>query len=353
MTLRWRVTRTVLASLVLSLALGVVFTIRDPSWVAFGVNTGVSLLYSLSIGLPSTLIFGRLQPRLERSAFGQWAMYLGVLAAIVLVASLVVGVVLVVVGLVEPSDLWRQYRGGLIVSLAISVPVTIGAATMSRIQRTLQRTEGEKQRALALAAEARLASLESRVRPHFLFNALNSAIALIPEDPSRAEDVLERLSGLLRASLDAQARLVTLDAELAVVTDYLEIERVRFADRLRFEFDVPTELRGVDVPPFSVQTLVENSVKYAVSARQQGASIRITVRHDDQRVVIEVSDDGPGFGGGIWMPGHGLHELRARLDAVYGDRARLVAPADIAAGAAVRIELPYEQPSRLRARGAA
>ena len=336
---RRRVMRTVLASLVLSLALGVLFTIRNPSLVAFGVNTGVSFLYSLSIGLPSTLIFGRLQPRLERSAFGQWAMYLGILAAIVLVASLFVGVVLVMIGLVETSDLWRQYRGGLIVSLAVSIPVTIGAATMSRIQRTLQRTESEKQRALALATEARLASLESRVRPHFLFNALNSAIALIPEDPRRAEDVLERLSGLLRASLDAQARLVTLDAELRVVTDYLEIERVRFADRLRYDVDVPPELRSVELPPFAVQTLVENSVKYAVSARQQGASIRIVVRRDEQRVVVEVSDDGPGFGGGIWMPGHGLHELRARLDALYGERARLIAPADTDIGAAVRIEV--------------
>lgn len=339
-TLRRRVTRTVLASIVLSLGLGVVFTMREPSLVAFAVNTGVSLLYSLSIGLPSTLIFGRLQPRLERSAFGQWAMYLGVLAAIVLVASLFVGVVLVAVGLIEPSDLWRQYRGGLIVSLAISIPVTIGAATMSRIQRTLQRTEGEKQRALALAAEARLASLESRVRPHFLFNALNSAIALIPEDPRRAEGVLERLSGLLRASLDAQARLVTLDAEIAVVTDYLEIERVRFADRLRYEVDVPVSVRAVEVPPFSVQTLVENSVKYAVSARQQGANIRITARRDGERLVIEVTDDGPGFGQGALVAGHGLHELRARLDALYGDRARLVAPADVTNGAAVRIEVP-------------
>jgi signal transduction histidine kinase len=338
-SVRRRVTRTVVASLVLSAALAVLFTLRDPSLLRFTITFAASLMYSLAIGLPATLIFGRLRPQLATSAFRQWAIYLGVLAAIVLVASLLVGLMLVAVGLVDLDRLWDQYRYGLVVSLAVSIPVTVGAATMSRLQDAIHRTEGEKQRALALAAEARLASLESRVRPHFLFNALNSAIALIPEDPRRAEDVLERLSALLRASLDAQAGLVTLDAELAVVTDYLEIERVRFSDRLRYDVDVPVDLRSREVPAFSLQTLVENSVKYAVSARQQGAHVRITARRDGDRLVFEVTDDGPGFGGAVWVPGHGLHELRARLDAIYGDRARLVAPADVAAGAAVRIEI--------------
>lgn len=329
---RRRVTRILAASGVLALGLGLLFTLRDPSPLAFVLNVTVSFMYSVAIGLPATLIFSRLKPHLYRSAFRQWTIYLGVLTIIVLVASLVVGLTLVVVGLVEPAEMWAVYRRGLLVSFAVSIPGTIGAATMSR-------TQGEKQRALALAAEARLASLESRVRPHFLFNALNSAIALIPEDPRRAEDVLERLSGLLRASLDAQARLVTLDAELAVVVDYLEIERVRFSDRLRYEVDVPAELRSREVPAFALQTLVENSVKYAVSARQEGACIRIAARQDRDRLVIEVTDDGPGFGGAVWVAGHGLHELRARLDAVYGERARLIAPVEVAAGAAVRIEI--------------
>jgi two-component system LytT family sensor kinase len=337
---RRRVTRTVAASIVLSLALGVLFTLRAPSVLAFVVAAGVSLLYSLAIGLPATLIFGRLRPQLASTAFRQWAMYPGVLAAIVLVASLIVGLLLVAVGLVELDRLWDQYRFGLAVSLAVSIPVTVGAATMSRMQDALHKTDSERQRALALAAEARLASLESRVRPHFLFNALNSAIALIPEDPRRAEDLLERMSGLLRASLDAQARLVTLDAELAVVTDYLEIERVRFADRLRYDVDVAADVRAVEIPAFSVQTLVENSVKYAVSARHHGATIRVLARRDGDRLVLDIVDDGPGFGDGVWMPGHGLYELRARLDALYGDRARLVAPAEVAKGAAVRLEVP-------------
>ena len=308
--------------------------------LAFAVNAAVSLLYSLSIGMPATVIFGRLKPHIGgRPVLGQWLIYVGVMLAIVLIASLFVGVVLVLVGLVDASEVWIFYRRGLIISFAISIPVTIGAATMSRLQDALHRSEGEKARALALATEARLQSLESRVRPHFLFNALNSAIALIPEDPQRAEDLLERLCALLRFSLDAQTRLVPLGEELRVVTDYLEIERVRFGDRLGYTLDVPDDLRALDVPAFAIQTLVENSVKYAVSPRKHGARIVVRARRDGELLSIDVTDDGPGFVGDVWLAGHGLDGLRSRLDALYGQRARLVAPVAGAAGAAVRIEL--------------
>jgi LytS/YehU family sensor histidine kinase len=151
--------------------------------------------------------------------------------------------------------------------------------------------------------------------------------------------VLERLSALLRSSLDAQARVVTLGEELRVVTDYLEIERVRFGDRLAYTIDVPAALHACEVPAFALQTLVENSVKYAVSARSHGARIAVTASRDGARLRVEIADDGPGFTGEIWKTGHGLEGLRSRLDALYGARARLIAPVETAGGAAVRIEI--------------
>ena len=320
-------------SIGLSILLGIILSFPDPQPVEVVLNAAVSLAYSLAIGIPANLIFHRLKPRLHgRPALKQWGMYLGVMLAIVLVASLLVGMGLVAVGIVDASRMWDVYTNGLVISLAVSAPVTVGAVTMSRMSESLHRSQ-------RLASEARLASLESRVRPHFLFNALNSAIALIPEDPARAEDVLVRLSALLRFSLDAHARLVPLGEELRVVTDYLEIERVRFGDRLAFAIDVPAELHACEVPAFALQTLVENSVKYAVSARKQGARIAVQARRIGDRLAIEISDDGPGFTGEVWQPGHGLDGLRARLAALYGDRAKLVAPADATTGASVRIEI--------------
>lgn len=316
----------------LSILLGLLFSLPDVRLVEFAINAGVSLMYSLAIGLPANVIFHRLKPRIGGPALKQWGIYLGVMLAIVLVASAFVGALLVVIGLVDGSRMWDVYTNGLLVSLAVSAPVTVGAVTMSKMQESLHRSQ-------QLASEARLASLESRVRPHFLFNALNSAIALIPEDPKRAEDVLERLSALLRYSLDAHARVVPLGEELRVVTDYLEIERVRFGDRLAFAIDVPAELHACEVPAFALQTLVENSVKYAVSARKQGARIEVKARRAGDRLHVEITDDGPGFAGEIWLPGHGLDGLRARLDALFGARAKLVAPASDVGGASVRIEI--------------
>ncbi len=338
--------RTLLSSVGLGFFVGALMSFgRGFELVQFALFVAVSTLYSASIGLPATIALMHLRPRLYgRPELRQWLTYVGVILACTLFGTLFTRLVLVACGLMTLDEMWGGYLQGLEISLAICVPITVGAVSFSRLQNRLNASEGERQRALALAAEARLASLESRVRPHFLFNALNSAIALIPEDPARAEDVLQRLCGLLRFSLDAHTRIVPLRDELRVVTDYLEIERVRFGDRLSYKIDVPDELLGVAVPAFAIQTLVENSVKYAVSPRKQGAGIRIAARRVDGRLLIDISDDGPGFAGAIWLPGHGLDGLRARLDALYGGEARLVAPYESAggAGAAVRIDLRAE-----------
>ncbi len=308
----------------------------------FAITAGIAMLYGTAIGVPSMLVSRLLRPK--GSELRQWLSYAGVLLAVTLVASFAVGLILVAVGLYSLDGLWANYFRGLQISLAIAIPMTIGAVSSSRLHARLAATELERKRAEGLAAEARLASLESRIRPHFLFNALNSAIALIPEEPASAEKVLERLCVLLRFSLDAQPnRLIPLGEELQIVTDYLEIERVRFGDRLGYQLDVPDELRAIAIPAFAVQTLVENSVKYAVSPRKHGAKIQVRAHRHNDRLTLEISDDGPGFSGPVWLAGHGLDGLRARLDALYGAGAELVAPAlslTGTTGAAVTIELP-------------
>jgi LytS/YehU family sensor histidine kinase len=226
------------------------------------------------------------------------------------------------------------------ISVAIGVPCTAGAFIYARLHAEIRDREIEKERASAAALEARLASLESRTRPHFLFNALNSAMALIPDEPAAAERVLERLAVLLRASLDSHASVVPLRDELAMMVNYLEIERVRFGERLVYDLDVPDELKSIEIPAFALQTLVENSVKYAVSPRKAGAKITVRARRVENRLVIDVCDDGPGFTSDAWIAGHGLDSLRARLQALYGADATLVVPAASSTGAIVSIEVP-------------
>jgi LytS/YehU family sensor histidine kinase len=184
-------------------------------------------------------------------------------------------------------------------------------------------------------AQARLASLESRLRPHFLFNTLNSILALIREDPKAAELVTERLARLLRYSLDAtEHSTVRLDQELKVATEYLEIEKTRFGDRLRYSIDVPDHLMPTQVPPFCLQTLVENSVKYG------GGEIRVSAHNGNGRLLVRVWDSGTGFPEDAQLPaGHGLHNLKERLDALWGSNAAVEFPRqDI--GTTVQISIP-------------
>jgi LytS/YehU family sensor histidine kinase len=213
-------------------------------------------------------------------------------------------------------------------------------AQLADVTLELRTRELDHERARKMAVEARLASLESRVQPHFLFNTLNAISALIHEDPDRAERTVERLAALLRFSLDATERgIVPLDQELAIVADYLEIEKTRLGARLGYVLDVSPEARRAEILPLAVQTLVENSVKHAIAPRPEGGKIRVEASALDGRLVVAVWDDGPGFTADAMVPGHGLDNLQGRLSARYGDAATLdVARRD--GGTLVTVSLP-------------
>jgi len=130
-----------------------------------------------------------------------------------------------------------------------------------------------------------------------------------------------QLASLLRSSLDQLTPLVPLEEELRTVRSYLEIERVRFGERLRYDIATDPAAAGVRVPRLAVQTLVENSVKYAVSPRREGASIAVRSAANNGHLRIEVEDDGPGFEASALPEGHGLALLRARLAMTFGDAA--------------------------------
>jgi LytS/YehU family sensor histidine kinase len=231
-----------------------------------------------------------------------------------LIGSIVAIAALVVVGVVPPHNFGEWFRGSL--RIAIVITLTIGLFITG--YETMRAREAQA------VTQAKLASLESRVQPHFLFNTLNSIAALIHEDPHGAERMTGQLASLMRTSLDQAAKpLVSLDDELKTVRDYLAIEQVRFGDRLRYRVDIDEAARQASVPRLSIQTLVENSVKYAVSPRRDGASIAIAVRvatADSRRFrtfVVTVEDDGPGFDAADIPSGHGLALLRDRVGLLF------------------------------------
>ena len=252
--------------------------------------------------------------------------------------------ILVALRWVRPEEMWLEYSGSLRIAIAITLLVgavvtafemltfRLHAATLELRTRQL-----EEERARKLATEAKLSSLESRIHPHFLFNTLNSISALIREDPARAERTVERLAALLRYSLDSSARrLVPLRQEMRVVQDYLEIEKTRFGDRLRYTVDVPDGIGELEVPPLTLQTLVENCIKHAVSSNRFGGEIRVIARLGAGHLLLEVSDDGPG---GADPAGSGLRGVADRVAELSGSVTIRSAPGD---GTSVLARLPAE-----------
>ena len=224
---------------------------------------------------------------------------------------------------------WRQYLRTLQVAspfaLAFGLGVFFWASLRNQLfeaQQKLHEKEIGEERTRKLALEARLRSLEARIHPHFLFNTLNSISALIATDPVRAEMMVGRLAAMLRSLLDrTNAPLIPLGDEIAIVADYVEIEKARAGSKLRVELQIPDELRDVPVPPLAVQSLVENAVKHGIMPERNGGDVMVTANASDGRVTIQVADSGRGFDLTSVPPGHGLDNLVGRLDALFGDKA--------------------------------
>src|SRR5213076_1878270 len=140
---------------------------------------------------------------------------------------------------------------------------------------------------------ARLSELQARIRPHFLFNTLNSAIALVREDPARAEAILEDLSDLFRHALMDPGESVTLADEIALARRYLDIEQVRFGERLRIEWAIDPAAGAARVPPLVLQPLVENAVKHGVEPSDAGAQVRVSTKRRGNTVVVKVTNTVP------------------------------------------------------------
>jgi two-component system sensor histidine kinase AlgZ len=156
---------------------------------------------------------------------------------------------------------------------------------------------------------ARLSELQARIRPHFLFNTLNSAIALVRDDPARAEMILEDLSDLFRHALKEPGEFVTLDEEVMLARRYLQIEQVRFGDRLQVEWSIDPAAGSARVPPLVLQPLVENAVKHGVEPSAAGAQVKVSTQRRSGTVVIKVTNTVPA---GQGRPGHGVAQDNVR-----------------------------------------
>jgi len=174
-----------------------------------------------------------------------------------------------------------------------------------------------------LLGEAELQALRAQINPHFLFNAFNALYGAIPRSVTGARRTLLDLTEILRYSLDGQRQYVALEEELRVVEAYLAIERLRLQDRLSVRIDCDEAARGARIPAFTIQPLVENAVKHGISEKTEGGEITVEIRMEGDGVSVAVRDDGVGFDAGAGSEsGHGLQNVRRRLELCYGEAAR-------------------------------
>ena len=183
-----------------------------------------------------------------------------------------------------------------------------------------------------------------QVHPHFLFNTLHAITVLIREDPASATRVVTRLGDLLRLTLSrATTAQVSFRRELEILTLYLEIERMRFHDRLEIEYDVQPATLGALVPDLILQPLVENAIRHGVSPKAGTGRIRVQSRHEADWLVLEIRDNGAGLPQGERpRDGIGLSTTRARLERLYAGRHQLTLENLPDGGCVARIRVPFE-----------
>ena len=210
-------------------------------------------------------------------------------------------------------------------------------------QRDTARLALERSQLETQLAQARLDSLKMQLHPHFLFNTLNSISVLMRDDVESANQMLVRLSELLRIALkSSSSHEVLLKDELDFLVRYLEIEKIRFQDRLQFEFDVDDRALASKVPNLILQPIVENAIKYGVAPQASNGLIKISAAKENGSVHLVVADNGPGFdtssddGNGI-----GLKNTRERLRKLYADRHEFVVTSGARGGVQVEITLPF------------
>ena len=205
----------------------------------------------------------------------------------------------------------------------------------------------QRERLESQASSAQLAMLRYQLNPHFLFNTLNSISTLVLlKQTERANAMLARLSSFLRYTLvNEPTAKVTLAQEVETLKLYLEIEKMRFEDRLRPHFKIESETIGARLPSLLLQPLIENAIKYAVTPSENGADIWLTAVREGQAVRIEVADNGNGDGADVAASpstGVGLANIRDRLSQAYGAAHRFETRKNDKGGFSVILEIPYE-----------
>jgi two-component system, LytTR family, sensor kinase len=321
------------------------------------IGTPVALSRAILRVLPFWLLVGALAPpvislarRFRPARYEFWSRVpIQVVTVMVLAFTLLAGRALLDPLGPQPPGFMRQSAWNLLQTYfvidVLALAALVGLFDALYYYREARTQEVAASRLQANLAEARLQMLVAQFEPHFLFNTLNAISVLALEGNNKAVvDMLGRLSELLRVSLDGKRPAeVPLEMEIQFITDYLEIQRIRFSDRLSLVKDVQPEVVGALVPSLILQPLVENAVVHGIAQRRGPGCVTVSASRQENSLLLEVSDTGPGFRSAESegaARGLGLATTRARLEQLYGSDQRLECVDLPEGGASVRLSLP-------------
>lgn len=300
------------------------------------------LLVSLSIGWSVNLAFVLAHDWLS-GRIGPW------LAPVPIVAlGLAVGLVIggALVGN-HPLYFFTQSFATLGLALFFGITGSLIFYTRERLYRTSQQlaeAELRESQQQKLLTETELKLLQAQIEPHFLFNTLSNIAQLIPGDPELAGKTLENLTTLLRTSLTrTRTGETTLGQEIEFADAYLAIQATRMQGRLRYEIELPDELRDIPLPPLLVQPLLENAVTHGIEPLSAGGEVSFTARKIDDELILSVHDTGAGISETGANGGTGLRNVRDRLRLRYGPNASLELTPANPRGVNAVINIPLER----------
>ena len=207
--------------------------------------------------------------------------------------------------------------------------------------RGLRKGEAQTARLTAQLAQAQLQALKMQIHPHFLFNTLNSIAALLHKDVEAADRMIARLGDFLRLTLkSSDAQTVDFEQELEFLKCYLDIEHIRFQDRLTVDFDIDSDALKATVPNLILQPIVENAVRHGVARQTHPGHITIRARREGERLIMTVEDNGPGLKVQSNGSGIGISNTRARLEQFYGSDFSFQIANSTERGASVTLDVP-------------
>jgi LytS/YehU family sensor histidine kinase len=243
----------------------------------------------------------------------------------------------------------RFFMEGLVMRAKFNIPIYWIIVSIAHALTWYRRSQERERSALQLEArlaDARLEALRMQLHPHFLFNTLNAISTLVHRDPHAADEMIGNLSELLRATLDTTAQEIPLHQELHFLDQYLEIQQLRFGDRLQVEKEIDATALEVKVPTLILQPLVENAIRHGIEPQTGQGKLRITAACDGQTLRLRVCDNGPAAKPAAeGKAGIGLANTRSRLKELYGQSASLTLTTGSDGGFVAAIDIPCREAS--------